>query len=68
MALQMPLPAAPPDNTASASEQIAQAVDQVSRAMQKLHGGTWRTLINHDTQFVVISRDFQQSPRSAEAL
>lgn len=55
------LPNATSAALADASE-VRDLAEQIARAMRRIHGGVWRVSVNHDTCFVVVSRDFSGAP------
>jgi ABC-type cobalamin transport system ATPase subunit len=66
LALQMPQQTTPADNSATAEERVAQAVDQIKQSMKAIHGGEWRACIDHETSFVLVIRDFNAEDDRAE--
>ncbi|UCI17863.1 hypothetical protein FJ970_22535 [Mesorhizobium sp. B2-1-8] len=42
----------------SSEDRVKAAAEELSAAMTALHGGTWRTLIDHGAQLAAVSRDF----------
>jgi hypothetical protein len=44
-------------DTAPPAEVAEYHADQLARALQKVHGGGWRGVINNDTRLAVVMRD-----------
>lgn len=42
---------------------IEKRTEEIASAMSVLHGGAWRTQVDHDAGFVLVARLLQGSPR-----
>jgi hypothetical protein len=47
-------------------QEVEQVANYLADLMRQIHGDNWDIGINHDSCFVIVSRDFSESKRGSE--